>query len=163
MIFVDGGGLLATSSSGIRWLKDLGGKRVGVIANTTTEKALGAALERLSLQATVITVSEHGEGLRALEEGRLDAYASDRLLLAGLLARAKDPAALRLSGEYYSYEPYALMMRRGDNAFQAHVNRTLSALYRSGAIVPIYERWFGPFPAASPLVQALYLLHSWPD
>jgi glutamate/aspartate transport system substrate-binding protein len=163
MIFVDGGGLLATSSSGIRWLKDLGGKRVGVIANTTTEKALGAALERLSLQATVITVSEHGEGLRALEEGRLDAYASDRLLLAGLLARAKDPAALRLSGEYYSYEPYALMMRRGDNAFQAHVNRTLSALYRSGEIVPIYERWFGPFPAASPLVQALYLLHSWPD
>jgi glutamate/aspartate transport system substrate-binding protein len=163
MIFVDGGGLLATSSSGIRWLKDLGGKRVGVIANTTTEKALGAALERLSLQATVIIVSEHGEGLRALEEGRLDVYASDRLLLAGLLARAKDPAALRLSGEYYSYEPYALMMRRGDNAFQAHVNRTLSALYRSGEIVPIYERWFGPFPAASPLVQALYLLHSWPD
>jgi glutamate/aspartate transport system substrate-binding protein len=163
MIFVDGGGLLATSSSGIRGLKDLGGKRVGVIPNTTTEKALGAALDRLSLQATVMTVSEHGEGLRALEEGRLDAYASDRLLLAGLLATAKDPAALRLSGEYYSYEPYALMMRRGDNAFQAQVNRTLSALYRSGEIVPIYERWFGPFPAASPLVQALYLLHSWPD
>jgi glutamate/aspartate transport system substrate-binding protein len=163
MIFVDGGGLLATSSSGIRGLKDLGGKRVGVIPNTTTEKALGAALDRLSLQATVMTVSEHGEGLRALEEGRLDAYASDRLLLAGLLATAKDPAALRLSGEYYSYEPYALMMRRGDNAFQAQVNRTLSALYRSDEIVPIYERWFGPFPAASPLVQALYLLHSWPD
>lgn len=163
MIFVDGGGILATSSSGIRGLKDLGGKRVGVIPNTTTEKALGAALDRLSLQATVMTVSEHGEGLRGLEEGRLDAYASDRLLLAGLLATAKDPAALRLSGEYYSYEPYALMMRRGDNAFQAQVNRTLSALYRSGEIVPIYERWFGPFPAASPLVQALYLLHSWPD
>jgi glutamate/aspartate transport system substrate-binding protein len=55
------------------------------------------------------------------------------------------------------------MMRRGDNAFQAEVNRALSQLYRSGQIVPIYERWFGPFASASPLVQALYLLHSWPE
>ena len=54
------------------------------------------------------------------------------------------------------------MMRRGDNAFQAQVNRKLSTLYRSG-LVQIYERWFGPFAAASPLVKALYLLHSWPD
>jgi len=55
------------------------------------------------------------------------------------------------------------MMRRGDNAFQAQVNRALSALYRSRAIVPIYERWFGPYASAPPLVNALYLLHSWPE
>ena len=67
-----------------------------------------------------------------------------------------------MSAEQFSYEPYALMMRRGDNAFQALVNRTLSKLYRSG-LVEIYERWFGPFANASPLVKALYLLHSWPD
>ncbi|MEZ0335474.1 MAG: transporter substrate-binding domain-containing protein, partial [Gemmatimonadales bacterium] len=97
-----------------------------------------------------------------LEEGRLDAYASDRILLASLLTTAKDPAKLRLSDEFFSYEPYGLMLRRGDNAFQAQVNRTLSALYRSG-LVQIYERWFGPFAKASPLVKALYLLHSWPD
>lgn len=162
MISVDGGSLLATADSGIGTVKDLSGKRVGVIPNTTTEKALAAALAAASVQATVSPVGEHGEGLRGLEEGRLDAYASDRILLAGLLGTAKDPAKLRLSGEFFSYEPYALMLRRGDNAFQAQVNRTLSTLYRSG-LVPIYERWFGPFAAASPLVKALYLLHSWPD
>ncbi len=54
----------------------------------------------------MIPVAEVAEGLRALEEGRLDAYASDRLLLAGLLATAKNPAKLRLSAEYFSYEPY---------------------------------------------------------
>jgi glutamate/aspartate transport system substrate-binding protein len=162
MISVDGGSLLATADSGIGMVKDLAGKRVGVIPNTTTEKALAAALAGASIQATVIPVAEHGEGLRALEEGRLDAYASDRILLAGLLATAKNPAKLRLSGEFFSYEPYGLMMRRGDNAFQANVNRTLSTLYRSG-LVQIYERWFGPFATASPLVKALYLLHSWPD
>jgi glutamate/aspartate transport system substrate-binding protein len=162
MTSVDGGSLLATADSGIDTVKDLARKRVGVIPNTTTEKALAAALVAASVQATVTPVGEVAEGLRGLEEGRLDAYASDRILLAGLLATAKHPAKLRLSGEFFSYEPYALMLRRGDNAFQAQVNRTLSTLYRSG-LVPIYERWFGPFAAASPLVKALYLLHSWPD
>jgi glutamate/aspartate transport system substrate-binding protein len=163
MIFVDGGSLLATAESGINTVKDLGGKRVGVVPNTTTEKALAAALKNASVQATVVTVSEHGDGLRGLEEGRFDAYASDRLLLAGLLTSARDPAKLKLSTEFFSYEPYALMLRRGDNSFQANVNRTLSHLYRSGGLVQIYERWFGSFAAASPLVKALYLLHSWPD
>jgi len=163
MIFVDGGSLLATAESGITAVKDLAGKRVGVIPNTTTDKALAAALAGASIQANVITVSEHGEGLRGLEEGRLDAYASDRVLLAGLLANASTPAKLKLSPEFFSYEPYGLMLRRGDNMFQANVNRTLSHLYRSGGLVQIYERWFGSFANASPLVKALYLLHSWPD
>jgi ABC-type amino acid transport substrate-binding protein len=100
---------------------------------------------------------------RGLDEGRLDAYASDRLLLAGLLTTARNPGKLKLSSEFFSYEPYGLMLRRGDNAFQANVNRTLSHLHRSGGLVQIYERWFGPFANASPLVKALYLLHSWPD
>jgi glutamate/aspartate transport system substrate-binding protein len=136
---------------------------VGVIPNTTTEKALGAALATASIKAQMTTVADHGEGLQGLEAGRLDAYASDHLLLAGLLGTAKNAGKLRLSAEMFSYEPYALMMRRGDNAFQAQVNRVLSALYRSGGITPIYEKWFGPFTAAPPLVKALYLLHSWPE
>ena len=163
MIMVDGGSLLATVDSKVGDIKDLSGKRVGVIANTTTEKALADAFIAAGVKAQVVVVADHGEGLQGLETGRLDAYASDRLLLAGLLATTKNPAKLRLSGELYSYEPYALMLRRGDNAFQAEVNRALSALYRSKQIVPIYEKWFGPLGSASPLVQALYLLHSWPE
>jgi glutamate/aspartate transport system substrate-binding protein len=163
MIFVDGASLLATAESRIAQLADLGGKRVGVVRATTTEKALAAGLKRLGLQAQVTELSDHAEGLRGLESGQLDAYASDRQLLAGLLAQAKDPGRLRLSGELFSVEPYGLMLRRGDSAFRARVNRALSALYRSGEIVPIYERWFGPWAKASPLVQAMYQLHSIPE
>src|SRR5262249_43955046 len=63
MIFVDGGSLLATVASSINVVKDLGGKRVGVVPNTTTEKALASALAKASVQATVVTVNEHGDGL----------------------------------------------------------------------------------------------------
>jgi glutamate/aspartate transport system substrate-binding protein len=163
MTFVDGGSVLATASSGIRGVKDLGGKRVGVIPNTTTDKALATALTALSIKPQIVHVPETKEGLQGLEGGQLDAYASDHLLLAGLLSTVKDPTALKLSDEYFSYEPYGLMMRRGDQIFQVHVNRTLSALYRSGAVVEIYERWFGSFSDVSPLVRSLYILHSWPD
>src|SRR5215813_6999540 len=163
MTFVDGGSVLATASSGIRGVKDLTGKRVGVIPNTTTDKALATAIAALSVKPEIVHVSETRDGLQGLEAGRLDAYASDHLLLAGLLSTARDPTALKLSDNYFSYEPYGLMMRRGDQSFQVHVNRTLSALYRSGAVVEIYERWFGSFNDVPPLVRSLYLLHSWPD
>src|SRR5262245_759068 len=131
MTFVDGGSVLATARSGIRGVKDLNGKRVGVIPNTTTDKALAVALAALSVNPEIVHVNETREGLQGLEGGQLDAYASDHLLLAGLVSTAKDPAALKLSDDYFSYEPYGLMMRR-DYPFQVHVNRTLSALYRSG-------------------------------
>jgi len=163
MTFVDGGSILATASSGIRGVKDLNGKRVGLIPGTTTEKSLATALAALSVKAQIVNVAEHREGLQGLEAGRLDAYASDHILLAGLLATAKEPAALKLSENYFSYEPYALVLRRGDINFQIQVDRALSAVYRSGVIVEIYERWFGSFNDVSPLMRSLYLLHSWPD
>src|SRR5262249_4958461 len=143
MIMVDGGGLLATVASGVGAVKDLSGKRVGVVANTTTEKVLAAALTAAGVMGQGVIVADPGGGLHGLEAGQLEPYAAARLLLAGLQSPAKDRANLRLSGELYSYEPYALMLRRGDNAFQAEVNRALSVLYRSKQIVPIYEKWFG--------------------
>src|SRR5499433_3342743 len=75
MIFVDGASLLATVASGIGGVKDLDGKRVGLVANTTTEKALASALNAASVKPQIVNVADHQDGLKGLEEGRLDAYA----------------------------------------------------------------------------------------
>ena len=163
LTFVDGGSLLATAASKITGVGDLGGKRVAVVPGTTTERALAAAMQKNMVSARVIGVADHAEGLDAIESGKADAYASDRLLLAGLTLKAKDADELVLSNQLYSYEPYALMTRRGDTAFRVEVNRALASLYRSGAIQPIYEKWFGPFDRAGSLVQAVYLLQSLPE
>ena len=163
LTFVDGASLLATSASKVMGVGDLGGKRVAVIPGTTTERALAAAMQKSLVSARLVEVGEHAEGLAALESGTADAYASDRVLLAGLTQKAKEPDKLVLSTQLFSYEPYAFMIRRGDTAFRVEVNRALASLYRSGEIVPIYEKWFGPFSRASPLVHALYLLQSLPE
>jgi ABC-type amino acid transport substrate-binding protein len=63
----------------------------------------------------------------------------------------------------FSYEPYALMMRRNDAAFRLAVNRALAGLYRSGGVRPIYDRWLGVFSKPSQLLQAMYILNASPE
>jgi len=162
--FLDGGSLLTATAAKIKRLPDVAGKRVGVVPGTTTEAALRDMIVKLKLQGvTLLGVKDHGEGVAALEAGRLDAYASDRTLLAGLAAAAKDPTKLYLIEDFISYEPYALMVRRGDPNFHLAVDRALIRLYRSADVVPIYEKWFGPFPESSSLIAAVYVLNSVPD
>jgi glutamate/aspartate transport system substrate-binding protein len=163
MTFVDGGSLLVSANASIDRLSDLAGKRVAVIPGTTTEKVLAEVLQKANLTVQVITVKEHAEGIAALENGTADAYASDRVILIGLAMTSKDPSKLALSDQYFSYEPYGLMLRRGDADFRLAVNRVLARLYRSGEIVQVYERWFGSFDRTSNLLQAMYLLHSLPE
>ena len=164
LTFLDGGSLLVTTASGINKLTDLPGKRVAVIPTTTTERAMHNIIKRLSLQnVTLVSVKDHAEGMAAIDAGRVDAYASDRTLLVGLGAASKDRTKLRVLDDFISYEPYAFMIRRGDANFGLAVNRALTRLYRNAEVVPIYEKWFGPFPEGGSLIAALYVLNSIPE
>jgi glutamate/aspartate transport system substrate-binding protein len=164
LTFLDGGSLLTVSSANINKLTDLAGKRVAVIPGTTTEAAVRDMVKKLGLQnVTLLGVKDHSEGVAALDDGRIDAYASDRTLLAGLAVSSRNPAKLYLIEDFISYEPYALMVRRGDPAFHLAVDRVLIRLYRSAEVVPIYEKWFGPFPETGSLIAAVYVLNSVPD
>jgi glutamate/aspartate transport system substrate-binding protein len=163
MIFVDGGSLLVSIASNIKSLSDIAGKRVAVIPGTTTENVLAEALEKANIEVDLVRVREHSDGIAALENGSADAYASDRVILIGLALASKDPTKLALAEQYLSYEPYGLMLRRGDADFRLAVNRVLSRLYRSGQIYPIYERWFGAVDRASSLLQTMYRLNGLPE
>jgi glutamate/aspartate transport system substrate-binding protein len=161
--FVDGGSLLTTDGSGIEGVRDLDGKKVGIVRGTTTEIALGAAMREQRVSAQMVVVKDHAEGLAALEEGRADAYASDRAILIGLGRRSKDPTKLALSPEMFSYEPYGLMLRRGDADFRLVANRALSRLFRSDDIARIYMKWFGEIGRPSPVLVLMYAITALPD
>src|SRR5215471_6905177 len=163
LTFVDGGSLLVTDASGVRGVSTLGGKRVGIIPGTTTEKSLADALKKHGVTATIVPVKDHAEGVAALDKGTADAYASDRVILIGVGRTSKDPAKLSLVQEFFSYEPYGFMLRRGDAAFRLAVNRALANIYRSGDVVPIYEKWFGSMTTAAPLIGAMYLINGLPE
>jgi glutamate/aspartate transport system substrate-binding protein len=163
MTFVDGGGLLVTKESNLRGLADLSGKKVAVATGTTTERALAEFLKAEFITAQTITVKDHAEGMAALQDGKVDAYASDRVILIGLALTAPDPKRFGLSAVAFSYEPYAFMVRRNDAAFRLLVNRALADLYRSGRIGPIYDRWFGALGKPSLPLQVMYQLNALPE
>ena len=68
-----------------------------------------------------------------------------------------------LADEQFSYEPYGLMMRRGDASFRLLVNRTLAGLYRSDEMVRIYETWFGGIGRPSNVLVMMYVLNALPE
>jgi ABC-type amino acid transport substrate-binding protein len=163
LTFIDGGSLLVTDASRIRGISTLGGHRVAVIPGTTTEKALAEALRAHGVTATVVTVRDHADGVAALDGGTAEAYASDRVLLIGIGRTSRNPEKLALVDEMFSYEPYGLMLRRGDAGFRLSVNRALASLYRTGEVRPIYEKWFGSMTTAGPLIGAMYLMNALPE
>jgi ABC-type amino acid transport substrate-binding protein len=163
MTFVDGGSLLVTDASGIRGIGTLDGKRVGVVPGTTTEKALTMAIAKHGVKTTVVQVKNHAEGVAALDNHTIDAYASDRTLLIGMGRTSKSPEKLSLVDEYFSYEPHGFVLRRGDAAFRLAVNRGLAGMYRSGEVAPVFEKYFGSMTTAGPLIVNMYLMNGLPE
>ncbi|HEY7165542.1 MAG TPA: amino acid ABC transporter substrate-binding protein [Candidatus Binatia bacterium] len=163
MTFVDGGSLLTKSDFKPRSTAELADKRIAVIPGTTTETALTKFLKEEFVTVKIVPVKNHVEGLQALEKGSADAFASDRGILIGLAVTSKDPSAFALANSSFSYEPYGFMVRRDDSAFRLAVNRGLAALYRSGDIAEIYDRWFGALGKPSAALLSMYLLNGIPE
>jgi ABC-type amino acid transport substrate-binding protein len=163
LIFVESGGFLVMASGPIQKLGDLGGKRIGVLAGTTTETRLDQLLKERQLTATVTKLKDGNEGVAMLESGSLDAFASDKIKLVGLGGQAKDPGKLTLLAEDLSYEPLAFAVPRGDSSFRLEVNRALTRIYAGGEIEPIFNSWFGSFGRPTALLAAMFVLNSVPQ
>ncbi len=163
LVFVDGGGFLVKSDSPINKTGDMGGKKIAVLAGTTTEQRLRDTLARRNVAGTVVPIANANEGLAMLEAGSVDAYAGDKVKLVGLAAQAKEPKKLALLAEDLSIEPYAFALPRNDSALRLEVNRALTQVYMGGAIETIYAQWLGPLGRPSGLLAAMFLLYSIPD
>ena len=156
-IFVESTGLAVSASAAVNKLQDLSGKKIAVISGTSNEKAMAAMNQELKLNATLVPVKDRDEAVNALESGRVDAFASDKLLLYG--AEFKNPQALRALPDDLSIEPYAIVLPRGDWELRLAVNTALAELYKSGDAQKIFGVWFGQLglrPGA--LLNAVYLL-----
>ena len=162
LIFLDGGGFLV-KGQGIQKFADLAGKNIGVIAGTTTEARLDAALKQRLVNAKVTKLKDGNEGVAMLESGSLDAFASDKIKLIGLAAQAKDPKVLAILPDDLSIEPLAFALPRGDSSLRLEVNRALTQVYVGGEIETIFNQWLGALGRPSGLLGAMYLLNAIPQ
>ena len=163
LTFVTGGGLLSRKDAVVESVMGLEGKRVAVVSNTTTIKSLNGVIDRLAIDVEVVPVGSTNEGMDMLEQGQIDAFSADQVVLIGQVISRGGRELYALSGELFSFEPFALAVPRGDADFQLVADRVLSQLNRSGEIVGIYKKWFGSFGEKPPTaLKALYQLNATP-
>ena len=123
-----------------------------------------AAVEKLGLDVKILPVRDHAEGMLALETDRVDAYSTDHILLFGLISKSKTPDDFAVVGDFLSFDPYAIMVRRDDSAFELVGKRALAAVFRSGEINAIYSKWFDPLGVGqTDLLKASFQLFALPE
>lgn len=136
---------------------------VGALKGTTTEALLPGLLARFGVEdAELASYATHDEGLRALERGDIAAYFGDQAILRYQLGRMRPTTPLEFAEEQFSFEPYALAMRRGESGLRLIVDRTLSRVFESGEIYALIEKTLGDV-MLSEITQAVYQVVTIPE
>jgi glutamate/aspartate transport system substrate-binding protein len=129
--------------SKINGIADLKGKTIVSPSGSTN---INQALEfnnRLNLGMTIVPAQDQGEAFLMVETGRAVAFVQDDIVLAGLIANAKDPKAYVISEDAFSKpEPYGVMLRKDDVAFKALADAATASLYQSPEMAALYAKWF---------------------
>lgn len=160
LTFVTGASFMTLKEKNIR--NNFAGKKIGVLKTTTTAKALKDLFEETKIAAEIVLFTSTVEGLDALNKGKIDAYSADQVVLIGLALTAGAPSKYTVLSEIFSYEPYALAIRRNDSDFRLAADRVIAELYRSKKIMTIYDNWIGNFIGKTSAYEALVKLNAIP-
>ncbi len=149
--------LLVNRNSDTWDLDDLAGKKIAAVASTTNE----VAIRRAQPQAEILIVKDHAEGYSAFQQGSVDAFAADGILLDNWLYSSGNSGNYAVVG-YFSKEGIACMMPENNSKFVDLVDYSLvrfmqGYLENKEPYVAIFDRWFGA-EADIPLTQDLRTL-----
>ncbi len=142
LMFVAGTKLMVAKASGISTVTDLKGKTVVVTKGTTNEQAMHTADQKFALGLNIVVAPDHEQSYQMLAEGKADAFATDDILLYGLIAHHKAQDRFRVTGDYLSYDPYGIMFRKGEPQLAAVVERAFRKLGTNHDLMPLYKKWF---------------------
>jgi polar amino acid transport system substrate-binding protein len=160
--FVTGAQFLVKKGSSLKGITDIGGKRIAAQQGSTNARIIREKTPSAQLRE----FPDQPAAFQALAQGQVDAYTNDGIQLAGLKAKAPSPGDWEIVGDFYSYEPYGMAMRRNDSDFRHVVNVGLMEGIESGKFFEIYEKWFGtkgelPYPISAQ-VRSFMLLQAVP-
>ncbi|MFY9514348.1 MAG: amino acid ABC transporter substrate-binding protein [Rubrivivax sp.] len=138
------------ASSGITGIAQLNGKKVATTTGTTSVQLLRKHERATGVNFEEVFGKDHADSFLLMESGRADAFVMDGQILAGNIAKAKNPADFRIVGEVLSVEPIAIMVRKDDPNFKKAVDDSIVALMKSGEIAKLYDKWFmQPIPPSN--------------
>jgi glutamate/aspartate transport system substrate-binding protein len=140
--FVTANRFVSKKSANLKTVDDLKGKTIVSTSGTTNIKQITELGAQKGLNLNILAAKDHAEAFLMVETGRAAAFVMDDILLYSLVAGSKAPQDYVISTDALSVEPYGIMLRREDAPFKKVVDQAMTATYKSGAINPIYEKWF---------------------
>ena len=138
--FATGAQFLVRKGSSIKGIQSIAGKRVAAQQGSTNARII----RERAPSAKLVEFPDQPAAFQALAQKQVEAYANDGIQLAGLKAKAPKPDEWQIAGEFFSYEPYAMAMRKNDSDFRHMVNTGLMEAIESGKYFELYDKWFGP-------------------
>jgi glutamate/aspartate transport system substrate-binding protein len=141
-IFVSGTKLLVRTGSSVKSFRDLAGKTVAVTGGTTNEKTMRELAQKFKLDFRLLVSRDHAESFAQVVAGKADAFATDDVLLYGLIAQNKAQGKYLVVGEFLSYDPYGIMHRKGDTQLANLITEAFRDLAEDGELERQYKRWF---------------------
>jgi len=138
--FATGAQFLVRKGSPIKGIQSIAGKRVAAQQGSTNARII----RERAPNAKLVEFPDQPAAFQALAQKQVEAYANDGIQLAGLKAKAPKPDEWQIAGEFFSYEPYGMAMRKNDSDFRHMVNTGLMEAIESGKYFELYDKWFGP-------------------
>jgi ABC-type amino acid transport substrate-binding protein len=164
LTFVTGASLMTLKDNKAHDSDGFDGKKIGVVKATTTAVELKKLFQDTSTDAEVVLFNSAKEGIDALRKKKIDAFSSDQIILIGLALKEHDSMNFEIKSEVFSFEPFALAVRRNDADFRLVADRVISELYRSRKILEIYDKWIGEFTRKRlPIFDAMIELNATPE
>jgi glutamate/aspartate transport system substrate-binding protein len=142
LMFVAGTKLMVPKTTTAVAPVDFKGKTIVVTKGTTNEQAMHVVDKKFNLGLNIVTSPDHEQSYQMLVDGKADAFATDDILLSGLIARHKSQDKFRVVGDYLSYDPYGIMFRKGEPQLSAVVERAFRRLGSNRDLIPLYNKWF---------------------
>jgi len=164
LTFVTGASLMTLRDNKALDSAGFAGKKIGVVKDTTTAVVLKQLIRETSTDAEIVLFNSAKESIDALRKKKIDAFSADQVVLIGIVSKARNPMNFVINPDVFSFEPFALAVRRNDSNFRLVADRVISDLCRSKKILPIYNKWIGDLIGQRlPIFDAMIQLNATPE
>lgn len=143
--FVIGVTAAVKKDSGVNSLKDLANKTLSFTSGTTAAPLMLDYAKKNGFTFRTVFGKDHAESMQLVASGRATAFVIDDVLLAGQIANQAKPDSFKiLQGKenILRTEPYATMIRKGDDQFKKLCDTVITGMIQSGEMATLYHKWF---------------------
>ncbi len=140
--YITGARYLVRSDSPIEDLAGFSHKKLASTRGTTPLEAVKRANADRLLAIDVVETPDHDAAIALLEQGKVDGFVMDDVLLYGLRARLPKPERYKVVGQFLTVEALAIMFSKDDPEFKRIVDEEMKRLISSKEANAIYAKWF---------------------